>query len=132
MGASVIRVARFDGAALVVLGLPHAAISPRWEANMIVLIRSGQLRASLFPGHWYTVGPRLKRGIEATCHAIDHDTKVCVVCHERILAHDNNTVFPTWVEVKAGGNIDIRGGACCPECSKLSELLKLLWWLEVV
>jgi hypothetical protein len=94
-----------------------------------VIIRPGQLRAPLFPGHWDEIGSRLKRGIDATCSDIDHGTRVCIVCCQRIWAHDNKTAFPTEVKFKDGGDIELSGGACCQECSQLNdgELLRRLY-----
>jgi hypothetical protein len=33
----------------------------------IVIVRSGQPRAPLFPGHWDKIGPLVKLVIDATC-----------------------------------------------------------------
>jgi hypothetical protein len=50
----------------------------------------------------------------------DPDGAYCMICYQRIWEHDNNTAFPTEL-VFHGNQIKAGGGACCPECSKLSD-----------
>jgi hypothetical protein len=45
----------------------------------------------------------------------------CLICKERIWAHDSNTAFPTRVRFKDEANFDVGGGACCERCSLLTD-----------
>ena len=82
----------------------------------IVIVRPGQLRAPLFEhvAPWDKVGPRVKRGMEQTRSEIDNGAGHCVGCGQRLLKHDDNTVFL----IELGYDEDVRwldvgGGACC-------------------
>jgi hypothetical protein len=51
----------------------------------------------------------------------DPEGAYCLVCRQRIWAHDDNTAFPTQLGFE-GDNISVAGGACCEKCSQLSDV----------
>ena len=52
--------------------------------------------------------------------APDPESAHCLVCRQRIWAHDDRTAYPIQIGFDSN-SVDVAGGACCPRCSEMSN-----------
>jgi len=116
---------------------------PKIDVYHGVIVRPNYLRARFSQEAWDKIGDLVELIIEMTRGDIDHGTSnyimvdknfqptgapppdpegpYCMICGQRIWAHDGNTAFPMRFGCDNEGNVDVSGGACCEECSQLSD-----------
>jgi hypothetical protein len=115
---------------------------PKPKSYYVAILRPYKLREPFTQKGWDQVGEQVEMVMNMTRSDIDDGASgyvmvdknlnptgapppdpegaYCMVCRQRIWAHDDHTAFPTMIG-EADGWFDVSGGACCKKCSQLSD-----------